>query len=131
MIWLAVLVTLGIRSNVAALFAGLSFTLLPGVGWSTCPAWGNVPPLLFGLGAIAAPRTPMALWPCRPGKSNGCGPSPFGKRHVPGASLGAGTGRCETEPEQTTGAVAATVGRWSDRQQRNGTIVTVMTTVRR
>ena len=59
MIWLAVLVTLGIRSNVAALFAGLSFTILPALALVYLPrAWGNVPPVLFGLGAIAVAKYP-------------------------------------------------------------------------
>ena len=57
-IWLAVLVTLGIRSNVAALFAGLSYTLLPGIAGLPAEAWGNVPPVLFGLGAIAVAKYP-------------------------------------------------------------------------
>ena len=58
-LWLAVLVTLGIRSNVAALFAGLATTLLGGVALVYLPnAWGNVPPILFGLGAIAVARYP-------------------------------------------------------------------------
>lgn len=58
-VWLAVLVTLGIRSNVAALVAGLSFTLLPGVALVYLPSWfGQIPPLLFGLGAISIARNP-------------------------------------------------------------------------
>ena len=58
-IWLAVLVTQGIRSNTAALLAGLSFTLLPGVAQAYLPtSFGNVPPILFGLGAIAVARNP-------------------------------------------------------------------------
>ncbi len=58
-VWLATVVTLGIRSNVAALFAGLSSTLLAGVALVYLPkAWGNVPPILFGLGAIAVAKFP-------------------------------------------------------------------------
>jgi branched-chain amino acid transport system permease protein len=58
-VWFAVLVTIGIRSNVAALFAGLSFTLLPGVASNYLPQWfGQLPPILFGLGAIAVARNP-------------------------------------------------------------------------
>jgi branched-chain amino acid transport system permease protein len=59
LVWLAVVVTLGIRSNVAALFAGLSSTLLAGVALVYLPkAFGNVPPILFGLGAIAVAKFP-------------------------------------------------------------------------
>src|ERR1035441_1475408 len=47
-IWLAVLVTIGIRSNIAALIAGLTFTLLPGIASTYLPSWfAQVPPLLF------------------------------------------------------------------------------------
>jgi branched-chain amino acid transport system permease protein len=58
-VWLAVLVTLGVRSNIAALLAGLSYTVLPGlvlVHFSSI--WGNVPPVLFGLGAIGVAQSP-------------------------------------------------------------------------
>jgi branched-chain amino acid transport system permease protein len=58
-VWLATVVTLGIRSNVAALFAGLASTLLAGVALVYLPkAFGNVPPILFGLGAIAVAQYP-------------------------------------------------------------------------
>jgi branched-chain amino acid transport system permease protein len=58
-VWFAVLVTIGIRSNVAALFAGLSFTLLPGIASNYLPQWfGQLPPILFGLGAIGVARNP-------------------------------------------------------------------------
>ena len=58
-VWLAVLVTQGIRSNTAALVAGISFTLLPGVAQSYLPAWfANIPPILFGLGAVAVAKNP-------------------------------------------------------------------------
>jgi branched-chain amino acid transport system permease protein len=51
--WLAVLVTIGSRSIVAAIFAGLTFTVLPGIFQTYLSGtWGNVPPILFGLGAI-------------------------------------------------------------------------------
>jgi branched-chain amino acid transport system permease protein len=62
LVWLAVLVTAGIRSNVAALSAGLSFTVLPGLALVYLPAWfGQIPPILFGLGAIAVARNPDGL----------------------------------------------------------------------
>jgi branched-chain amino acid transport system permease protein len=58
-VWLAVLVTQGIRSNVAALIAGLFSTILPGIALSYLPtSFGQFPPILFGLGAIALARNP-------------------------------------------------------------------------
>jgi branched-chain amino acid transport system permease protein len=58
-IWMAVLVTAGIRSNMAALVAGMMFTVLPGITLEYLPAsWGQVPPVLFGLGAIMVARNP-------------------------------------------------------------------------
>jgi branched-chain amino acid transport system permease protein len=57
LIWLAVLVSLGIRSTIAALIAGLAFTMMPGVAQVYLPhPFAQVPALLFGLGAIAAAR---------------------------------------------------------------------------
>jgi len=53
LVWLAVLVTVGVRSLTAALIAGLSFMLLPAVFSTYLPtSWLQVPSLLFGLGAI-------------------------------------------------------------------------------
>jgi branched-chain amino acid transport system permease protein len=58
-IWLAVLVTQGIRSNIAALLAGISFTVLPGLAQAYLPVWvGQFPPILFGLGAVAVALNP-------------------------------------------------------------------------
>jgi branched-chain amino acid transport system permease protein len=58
-VWLAVLVTQGIRSNVAALIAGLFSTLLPGIALAYLPTtFGQFPPILFGLGAIALAQNP-------------------------------------------------------------------------
>jgi branched-chain amino acid transport system permease protein len=58
-VWLAVLVTAGIRSNMAALTAGMMFTVLPGIVLEYLPAsWGQVPPVLFGLGAILVAKNP-------------------------------------------------------------------------
>jgi branched-chain amino acid transport system permease protein len=59
LIWLAVLVTVGIRSNGAALVAGLMFSFVPELFLSFLPTkWGEVPPALFGLGAILVARNP-------------------------------------------------------------------------
>jgi branched-chain amino acid transport system permease protein len=61
LIWLAVLVTVGVRSITAAAIAGLAFTMLPNVFTTYLPssqAWANVPALLFGLGAIGLAVSP-------------------------------------------------------------------------
>jgi branched-chain amino acid transport system permease protein len=59
LVWLAVVVTLGVRSITAAALAGLSFSLLPGVMQTYAPArWGEVPAILFGLGAIGVAKNP-------------------------------------------------------------------------
>jgi branched-chain amino acid transport system permease protein len=59
LIWLAVLVTVGLRSITAAVLAGIAFTLLPGVFQTYLPAaWGNVPTLLFGVGAVLVAINP-------------------------------------------------------------------------
>src|SRR5262249_52667570 len=61
-IWLAVLVTMGIRSTSAALLAGLSLTLLQGIALEYLPtSFGQFVPILFGLGAIALARNPEGL----------------------------------------------------------------------
>lgn len=62
LVWLAVLVTLGIRSNMAALIAGLSFTLLAGIVLVYLPtAFVQVTPILFGLGAIQVAKFPNGV----------------------------------------------------------------------
>jgi branched-chain amino acid transport system permease protein len=59
LIWLAVLVTNGARSIVAALVAGLAYTVLPGIFATYVPTrWGSVPAILFGLGAIGVAANP-------------------------------------------------------------------------
>jgi branched-chain amino acid transport system permease protein len=58
-VWLAVLVTIGVRSNAAALVAGLTFVMLPALAQAYLPTWtGNVLPVLFGLGAISVAKYP-------------------------------------------------------------------------
>jgi branched-chain amino acid transport system permease protein len=58
-IWLAVLVTAGIRSNMAALAAGLLFAVLPGLTLEYLPkSFNQLPPILFGLGAILVAKNP-------------------------------------------------------------------------
>ncbi|TQS47009.1 ABC transporter permease subunit [Cryptosporangium phraense] len=59
LVWLAVLVTLGSRSIMAALAAGLLFYLMPGVFATYVPStFAQVPVILFGLGAIALANHP-------------------------------------------------------------------------
>lgn len=59
LVWLAVVVTMGIRSIAGAAVAGLTFALLPGVFQTYIPIrWGEVPAILFGLGAISVARDP-------------------------------------------------------------------------
>ena len=59
LVWLAVLVTIGVRSNAAALMAGLSFVMLPALTQAYLPTWtANILPVLFGLGAISAAKYP-------------------------------------------------------------------------
>jgi hypothetical protein len=58
-VWLVVLVTNGIRSNAAAIVAGLSQTLLGGVALVYLPkVFGNFIAIAFGLGAIAIVKFP-------------------------------------------------------------------------
>jgi branched-chain amino acid transport system permease protein len=58
-VWLAALVTIWIRSNAAALVAGLTYTMLPAIALAYLPSWtGQLPPILFGLGAIGAAKFP-------------------------------------------------------------------------
>jgi branched-chain amino acid transport system permease protein len=58
-VWLAVLVTIGIRSNAAALIAGVSLALLPALTQSYLPIWtANLTPVFFGLGAVSAAKYP-------------------------------------------------------------------------
>jgi branched-chain amino acid transport system permease protein len=59
LVWLAVVVTLGVRSITAAALSGLAFALLPGVFQTYVPSrWGEVPAVLFGLGAVMVARNP-------------------------------------------------------------------------
>jgi branched-chain amino acid transport system permease protein len=58
-VWLAVLVTIGVRSNAAALVAGIAFVMLPALSQAYLPNWtANIPPVLFGLGAVAVAKAP-------------------------------------------------------------------------
>ena len=62
LVWLAILVSLGIRSNMAALMAGLSATILAGIALVYLPsAFTQVTPILFGLGAIQVAKYPNGV----------------------------------------------------------------------
>jgi branched-chain amino acid transport system permease protein len=63
LVWLAVLVTVGVRSLTAALLAGLAFMLLPAVfsTYLTGASWLQVPSVLFGLGAIGLALNPEGI----------------------------------------------------------------------
>jgi branched-chain amino acid transport system permease protein len=59
LVWLAVIVSVGIRSNAAAAVAGLSFAIIPAVFVNFLPvSLAQVPILMFGLGAILVARNP-------------------------------------------------------------------------
>jgi branched-chain amino acid transport system permease protein len=59
LVWLAVLATLGIRSSVAALIAGLSFTIFPTLATKYLPSsFAEVSVIFFGLGAILLAKFP-------------------------------------------------------------------------
>jgi branched-chain amino acid transport system permease protein len=56
LVWLAVLVTFGVRSNIAALLAGCVFVASPAFVQSELKlntTWAQIPVVLFGLGAVA------------------------------------------------------------------------------
>jgi branched-chain amino acid transport system permease protein len=59
LVWLAVIVSLGIRSNTAALLGGVAFALLPSVFATYVPSQlGSLPTVLFGVGAIMIAKDP-------------------------------------------------------------------------
>jgi branched-chain amino acid transport system permease protein len=62
LVWLAVLVTMGSRSIIAALIAGVMFFVMPGV-FSTYVSsdFADVPIILFGLGAIGLATHPEGV----------------------------------------------------------------------
>jgi branched-chain amino acid transport system permease protein len=71
-LWLAVLVTQGIRSNMAALVAGLSLTIMPAIFQTYLPSkYGEIPQILFGLGAIAVARNPDGVLAMQARQFNG------------------------------------------------------------
>jgi branched-chain amino acid transport system permease protein len=64
LVWLAVVVTLGVRSITAAALSGLAFAVLPGIVATYLPTrWAELPAVLFGLGAISVARRPEGVVP--------------------------------------------------------------------
>jgi branched-chain amino acid transport system permease protein len=60
--WFAVVITNGRRSNNAALAGGLMIVLIPQIFATYLPtAWGPLPTLLFGLGAVLLARNPDGI----------------------------------------------------------------------
>lgn len=61
-VWLAIVVTWGVRSVVGALLAGILFAVIPQlVSQYLSDGWVDAPTLLFGLGAIALAREPRGV----------------------------------------------------------------------
>ena len=59
LIWLAVVVTMGVRSIAAAALGGMSLALFPGIVQNYLPTrWAELPAILFGIGAITVARHP-------------------------------------------------------------------------
>lgn len=59
LVWFAVVVTAGIRSNMAAFVAGITFTIWPAVMAVYTPrSFGQVPIILFGVGAVYIAKNP-------------------------------------------------------------------------
>jgi len=59
-VWLAVLVSVGIRSAIAALIAGVLFAMLPQLAVTYLPSsLSELPTILFGLGAIGVAKFPQ------------------------------------------------------------------------
>jgi len=62
LVWVAVLVTVGARSVLAAAGAAVMLALLPGVVATYLPShWASLPPLLFGLGALGVAIHPEGV----------------------------------------------------------------------
>jgi branched-chain amino acid transport system permease protein len=89
--WLAVLVTFGVRSNVAALLAAIGFTITPALLTSyTTPFWAQLPVLLFGVGAILLAKNPEGTVHMNAMQFQGWLQKHSGARPVPAATAFAG-----------------------------------------
>ena len=122
LVWLAVLVTFGVRSNIAALLAGLLFTFSPAFIQTVLKLespWSDLPILLFGLGAIALAQNPEGTvhqWAMgfqrmlHKAQGGGARPVPaatsFAGRHDPRLHEDDGPPPSPTQPEGTTAEVA-------------------------
>jgi branched-chain amino acid transport system permease protein len=63
LVWIAVIVTLGVRAVNAALLAGLVFVFLPNLFTTYLSGnWNNVPAIAFGLGAIMVAKDPRGVF---------------------------------------------------------------------
>ncbi|MDV6270845.1 branched-chain amino acid ABC transporter permease [Rhodococcus globerulus] len=59
LVWLAVIATVGLRSNNAAIAAGLVFVFVPVIFSDYFPqSWAMIPTILFGLGAVLVAMNP-------------------------------------------------------------------------
>ncbi len=62
LVWLAIVVTMGVRTITGAAVAGIMFTVMNAVFSTYVPTrWGQVPTILFGLGAIGVARNPEGV----------------------------------------------------------------------
>ena len=109
-VWLAIFVTIGVRSNAAALIAGIAFVFPNALFQYFLPSWTTLPEILsvlFGLGAISAAKYPdgalaeqsrrlralvLRLKPARPGGQ------PPGDLGVAAGVAAAGSAARITEP---------------------------------
>lgn len=61
-VWLAVVVTWGIRSPLGAVFAGISFAVVPVlINQHLSQSWSELTPILFGVGAVMLAREPRGV----------------------------------------------------------------------
>jgi branched-chain amino acid transport system permease protein len=63
LVWLAIVVTTGVRGSQGSLLAGLAYGIIPGVFalYVTHPGWGSIPTILFGLGAVVLAKEPRGV----------------------------------------------------------------------
>ena len=84
LVWVAVVVTFGVRGSQGAFLAGLAFSLIPAAFsiWSSATWIGYLPSVLFGLGAVGLAKEPRGflapmedkladLWANRPRSGTG------------------------------------------------------------
>ena len=94
--WLAVLVTFGVRSNIAALLAALGFIMFPALFTSEVlfkdlsTTWTQLPVLLFGVGAILLAKNPEGTVHMQAMQFQGFLRKLGGQRPVPAATAFAG-----------------------------------------